>query len=705
MPKINLCFLWHMHQPLYKELGSGEYRLPWARLHALKDYFGMVKILEDFPQIHQTFNLVPSLLVQIEDYASGRASDAFLSLALKPAEELTPEEREFALQYFFQANHDRVIRRHPRYSELFLVLQQHGNSPRRAAAQFDTQMIRDLQVLSQLAWFDEYDLENDSEVRDLLHKGRNFSLDDQRLIGVKEQNAFARVIGIYREFAERDQIELSTSPFYHPILPLLCDSNIAGVAHPYISLPTQFAFPQDAEEQMIRARSYFDAKLGIVPRGLWPPEGGISEATVALAARAGFHWIASGEGVLTRTLGNEQGGTDAYQAYRWHDGHDQIDIVFRDKRLSELIGFVYSQMDAVEAARHFITELKRSCRPMLAAGHDALVPIILDGENAWETYFHNGRPFLRELYSRISEDPQISVLTISEALVPKARGELQHIFPGSWIDTDFDIWIGSQEDNAAWELLLQARNTYERATQVPVEAKAKAFEELLIAEGSDWCWWYGPEHYSANKAEFDQLFRDHLANVYRCLGEDVPAALLYPIAKVFVDQLHERPSGLIQPKVDGTISSRAEWANAGRYRLDPRSGAMHSQRSMVRELHYGSDGQNLYLRVDFAEPIFIDGRVQFELKLRTPTGRYVEVLASASQPGPCDVSSELPETAIQLAVAEIFEARISMSALQVKLGEPVHLRLAMSRDELPLATIPANGELELHSGDLAAYAY
>src|SRR5947208_9973989 len=183
MPAIRLLLLWHMHQPFYKDLVTGEYRLPWARLHALKDYYGMVKILEDFPEIHQTFNLVPSLLVQIQEYAAGKASDPFLELALKPAEQLEPAEKEFILRYFFQANQERQISCYHRYAELFRVLEQCQQVPHRAVSLFDTQMLRDLQVLSQIVWFDEEYLEKDQEINDLAKKGRDYTPDDQALLG------------------------------------------------------------------------------------------------------------------------------------------------------------------------------------------------------------------------------------------------------------------------------------------------------------------------------------------------------------------------------------------------------------------------------------------------------------------------------------------------------------------------------------------
>jgi alpha-amylase/alpha-mannosidase (GH57 family) len=268
MPHIYVCFLWHMHQPFYKDLVTSEYKLPWTRMHALKDYYGMVKVLEDFPEVHQTFNVVPSMLSQIEDYARNTAADPFLRAALKPAEQLTDAEETFILQYFFQANPSRMIYRYPRYGEIFDQWLATGRNEQRARRLMNKQAFRDLQVLSQLAWFDEEFLANDKEIAGLVRKGRDFTVDEQNMLGRKQTEVVGKVIPVYREFAGRGQIEVSTTPFYHPILPLLCDSQIAEVAHPYVPLPSRFRYPQDAKHQLETARTYMDERIGLHPGGL-----------------------------------------------------------------------------------------------------------------------------------------------------------------------------------------------------------------------------------------------------------------------------------------------------------------------------------------------------------------------------------------------------------------------------------------------------
>jgi alpha-amylase/alpha-mannosidase (GH57 family) len=588
-----------MHQPLYKDLVSGEFRLPWTRLHALKDYYGMVKVLQDFPAIHQTFNLVPSMIVQIQEYAAGVAADPFLDCAVKPAEDLTEAEREFVLRYFFQANADHLIYRYPRYGELFHVWKACGADPHVATHHFNVQDLRDLQVLSQVAWFDEEFQEHDEEVKGLIAKGRNYSLDDQKLMARKEREILGHVIPVYKEFAARGQIEISTTPFYHPILPLLCDSNIASASHPGVSLPSRFQYPQDAFDQLKRAREFAERQFGRAPVGLWPSEGSVSDDALSLAAEAGFQWAASDNGVLARTVHQDAGPDVSYRSYVWRQKGREMRMIFRDHFLSDQVGFVYSRWRPEDAASNFLDRIRDNTRPMLERGADVLVPIILDGENAWEYYDHNGRPFLRELYRRISESSDLAALTVSEALALDAPRTIDQIHPGSWIDANFDIWIGAEEDNLAWEYLLAARRKFDEIAHTVSETqRALAYEELLIAEGSDWCWWYGPEHISENRIEFDELYRQHLGNVYHALGIAAPEELSHPILRSGVPNLNQPPTHPIHPVIDGQVTSYFEWMGAGRYRPDHRSGAMHSSEPRIRDVYYGADSENLYLRVD-----------------------------------------------------------------------------------------------------------
>jgi alpha-amylase/alpha-mannosidase (GH57 family) len=693
-----------MHQPFYKDLASGEYRLPWTRLHALKDYYGMVKILEDFPEIRQTFNLVPSMMLQIEEYAKGEANDPFLRLALRPAESLTPDEQTTILRHFFLANPSRMIYRFPRYGELYDTWRASGGNAERARLSFTPQAYRDLQVLSQLAWFDEEYHDHDEDIRELAAKGRSFSLDDQARMGRKQRELLGKVLPVYSEFRAKDQIEISVTPYYHPILPLLCDSNIASVSHPNVPLPPRFRYPEDAKWQIESARAFIQDRMGFTPDGMWPSEGSVSDETLALAAECGVKWMATDNGVLGASLARMAGVDETYRPWLWKQGSCEMRMLFRDHFLSDLIGFVYSRMEAEQAADHFLARIRENCQAIHAQGRDALVPVILDGENAWEHFERGGRSFLRGVYRRISEDPSMSAVTVSEALRTVPAAEMSRIHPGSWINANFDIWIGAEEDNKAWSHLLEARRTYSAALSSPAASKLKeskkelAKHELMIAEGSDWFWWYGPEHHSENRPEFDKLFRDHLANVYRALDLTPPEELSRPILSVTVQAHHDHPTGFISPRIDGEVSSYFEWLGAGLYRPDRRQGSMHGMENIAQELMYGSDGEQVFVRLDLQQswPGALAGlevRVSLE-----GSGWDVEFHALLTSDGAELLENHPTRARVRCSYRRIFELAVDLGSLGMSPEGPLRIQTSVWRDGLPLDAVPAQGWLEFIPG-------
>jgi alpha-amylase/alpha-mannosidase (GH57 family) len=672
-----------MHQPFYKDLVSGEYRLPWTRMHALKDYYGMVKILEEFPSVRQTFNLVPSMMVQVDEYARGEANDPFLKLALKASEKLTREEQAFILKNFFMANPSRMIYRYPRYGELYTAYLAQKSAPGGdGRGIFGPQEFRDLQVLSQLAWFDEEYLDKDAEVQALVQKGRNYSAEDQALMGRKQQEICAQVIPQYRKMAASGQIEISTTPFYHPILPLLCDSNIASVSHPHVPLPPRFSYPEDARLQLEMAREYIKETFGVAPVGLWPSEGSVSDQALNIAASVGFEWAGTDNGVLDRTLGRAATPDVTYRPYEWRQEGHAMKIIFRDHLMSDLIGFVYSGMGARDAAQDFLRRVRENCRGILASGRDALVPIILDGENAWEYYDRSGRPFFRELYGAIEADVSMEAVTVSEAFRRMEPQQLDHIFPGSWINANFDVWIGAEEDNLAWKFLLDARQAYESSVGVPADRRKLALEELLISEGSDWNWWYGPEHESANRVEFDQIYREHLANVYRALGITPPVELSRPILKSQAEEAQTPALGPISPTVNGTVDSYFEWLGAGVYKVDQRQGSMHGKRQLVKEVRYGTDGDSVFLRVDFGE----EPKALENLEIQVHSGAVRERQGVIRILGGAAESEGL---GIVAAFQDVLEISVPMNGSAGEIG------LSFWQDGLPLEAVPREGSLHV----------
>ncbi|HWC17948.1 MAG TPA: glycoside hydrolase family 57 protein [Terriglobales bacterium] len=725
MPAIRLIFLWHMHQPFYKDLVTGEYRLPWVRMHALKDYYGMVKLLDEFPTVHQNFNLVPSLLSQIEDYVAGRAKDMWRDLVLKPARELSREEQIFALRYFFQANHTQQIARYPRYFEL-LSKRAAFSTPEAAVDSFVAQDFADLQVLSQLAWFDEFFLD-ETDAKALVKKGRNFTSADQEHLKGIESRILAAIIPTYRTATDRGAVELSTTAFYHPILPLLCDSNNGRVSTPGLPLPRRrFLQASDALEQMRRAIAYHERTFGRAPAGMWPSEGSVSNDVIALARQNGLKWLATDEGVLGRSTQsfferNSAGHLSPdsaqrlYRIYRNGDGQESVFLFFRDHNLSDLIGFVYSGMPAKDAAEHFIRSVKASAQPVLATGRDAVVSIILDGENAWEHFPKSGREFLRRLYNAIASDPQIEPVTISEAIQRTQDSlTLPSLVPGSWINANFNVWIGAPEDNLAWDYLAEARDFYtHRAADASAEKQQLAYEELLIAEGSDWNWWYGPEHHSANDGDFDELYRNHLANVYRLLGANPPDYLHHPISTEFIGKARTVPqTAFIRPRIDSPNIGYFDWLGAATLTADRRGSAMHGKQFLIERAYAGIDGRNFFFRLDLLGELhgdhIIETKVEvlpasIEQKRKAFTVRFVlagkmlvrSELSGQNGSGINGTGKANPNRELKASFEKVLRAKLPLLVLGASLGDTLLFRFAIFRDQLPLDSLPAQGWMEL----------
>jgi alpha-amylase/alpha-mannosidase (GH57 family) len=732
-PAIHLLFLWHMHQPYYKDLVTGEYRLPWVRLHALKDYYGMVKLLDEFPGLHQTFNLVPSLVTQLQEYVNGTAQDPFLQVAAMPAAEMNLAERLFAVQYLFQANAENMIGRYPRYRELWQDFHSRPQDSQNNARRMGEGDLTDLQVLSQIAWMDEFFLD-DPCISELISKGREFSLKDQQQVIQIQQEFLARVLPAYAAAEKRGSIEISTSPFYHPILPLVCDTSMGAVSHNGLPLPMQrFRHPEDAREQIERGLTLHEQVFGTRPRGMWPSEGSVSNEALKIAYESGVKWMATDEGVLCRSLGMifqrdgsgklEAGSADRlYQIFRWQQGGAEMNMVFRDHSLSDLIGFVYSGVPAKEAAEDFIRRVKQAAEPVLAKGKTAVVPIILDGENAWEYYPQSGREFLRRLYDGIQKDSSLNALTVSEAIDQESSPQvIESIVPGSWINSNFDVWIGAPEDNVAWDQLTAAREYFHQNVGKASEQQAAlAYEELLIAEGSDWNWWYGPEHHSANDRDFDELYRKHLSNVYLALGGTPPDVLAQPIAGVHAKPQFTPQTSYIHPPVDGKNIGYFEWLGAASHVADRHSSAMHGKLFLLDTGYAGIDDENLYCRVDFIDDLaeWATGDTRLVVTIETAASdtsgeRSVRLEADISggklrgwKLG--DNGQQSDTESIRVGIESIFECQVPLELLNAAMESRLRVRFSLWRDGLPLDALPQEGAIEVRvapESELSALPY
>jgi len=739
MPQLRVVIVWHQHQPFYKDLVTGQYRLPWTRLHALKDYYGMVKLLDEFPQVHQTFNLVPSLITQIQDYVSGDAQDPFLQVASKPAKDLTEQERRFALQYLFQANPVNVIGRYPRYRELLEKYRGAGDSPERAEKYFQTQDLADLQVLSQIGWFDEFFLA-EKDVAELIRKERNYSIEDQRFVIARERELLGRVLPVHAEAAKKGLIEISTSAFYHPILPLVCDTQMGAVSSSGLPLPqNRFRHPEDAREQLLRGLDLHEKVFGVRPQGAWPSEGSVSEEALAIAHQLGVQWMATDEGVLGRSLGvhfprdgygnlHSDGAHRLYTIYRYENGDARMNLLFRDHTLSDLIGFVYSGMPPQDAANNLIHKIKESAKSVIASGQDAVVPIILDGENAWEYYPQSGREFLRRFYDALQKEPGMEAATVTEAIARhKNVAPLKSLIPGSWINANFNVWIGAPEDNKAWDYLYHAREFYTQAAAGATEKQRKlAYEELLIAEGSDWNWWYGPEHHSANDRDFDELYRKHLSNVYQALGGTPPDYLAQPISGAAPRPSLTPQTAYIHPRVAGDMVRYFEWMGAARYTADQRSGSMHGKQFLLDEVLAGIDEQYVYGRLDFAGKVPEDAfqvvvnleswanhaakpRRELRVDAAAEVGRLLSWKVTEGKDKSVADSKDMSDLA-RVALGRNFEFRLPLTWLLAapldidKVRGPkgsdvltvrLRLRFSLWQSHLPVDALPVEGWIEL----------
>ena len=494
MSILNIAFFWHMHQPYYRDPLSGEFSLPWVRLHALKGYYDVISLLEEYPAIHQTFNLVPSLLSQLSNYAREEGRDIFLEHTRKPAEELSPEEKKFILINFFMCNWETMVKPYPEYWTLLLKrgLKLPEYRLDDLLHQFTTQDFRDLQVWFNLTWFGYRAREKKPSVRELLEKGRIFSEADKAALLTAQTEIIREVIPLYQSTRARGQVEITISPFYHPILPLLINSAHASRAMPQVSLPGSFIHPEDAEAQIRKAVDYYRDLFGTNPTGMWPSEGSVSPELIPIVQRAGIRWIASDEGILFKSLPGEASRASLYQPFRVRYGQAEIAMAFRDRNLSDLIGFTYSKNPPEASANDLLTHL-RNIQKSLPGDRDHLVLIALDGENPWEYYPDGGHGFLCRLYEKLSLDPTLKTVRMDEFLEGHASREtLNFLHTGSWIDQNFRIWIGSPEENQAWDCLQKTRaflkNTSNKEPAAPREKQQLAWEEIYVAEGSDWFW-------------------------------------------------------------------------------------------------------------------------------------------------------------------------------------------------------------------------
>jgi alpha-amylase/alpha-mannosidase (GH57 family) len=526
MKPLRIAFLWHFHQPDY--LSNEEYILPWTRFHGVKDYFDFPEIFFDHPSLKQTINLVPSLIQQIEDYTHSIHFDKVLNLSLINPNDLTDTQKKEILTNFFYCNRINQIEKYPRFNELH----EKSKTPN-AINDFQTSDWIDLQVYYNLSWVGEFSKKS-GICRRLLLKERNFSLVERNELMKYHIEVLQKILPQYKTLSDLGQIELSLSPFYHPILPLLCNLKTANEALSDLDLSAlEFSYPEDAKMQISKSIDYLGKFFSKKINGIWSSEGSLSNEVLDIMIELGFTWTASDEKILYNSSSNLQ-ATAKYFPYKYTKNGKEINLFFRDNKLSDKIGFEYSKWNPNDAANDFINELNQ-IRRQIEFNHgansldEAVVTVILDGENCWEYYKNNGIDFLNLLFEKLSASEFETVL-FSDIKPAENSRWVNSIKAGSWINGDFAIWISSKQAQTAWKLLANARHIFEiTKNSISKENYDEVYENLLIAEGSDWFWWYHSTHHSELEPEFDLLFRNRLQTVYRLMEIEVPNELFKPI--------------------------------------------------------------------------------------------------------------------------------------------------------------------------------
>ena len=714
MKPLHVAFVWHMHQPYYKDDLTSTYLLPWVRLRSAKDYYKMPALLDGYPKVRATFNLVPSLLAQIEDYGKEESVDLFLNLSRRAAADLSAEEREFLLRWMRESPRALRVQQSPRYLEL---------ASRPADAQFTAQDIRDLQVWFNLAWCDPVWMESDPRLAELKRKDRDFAEADKQPLFTAQLDMMKKVIPKYRELADRGQAELTFSPYYHPILPLLSHVDSARIANPQLQLPERhFSHREDAERQIELGLGLFERLLGRRPTGMWPSELAVGESVVDLVASAGVGWMISDEEVLARSLENRYTRDEhLFTPKRLEREGRSMTMVFRDSQISNAIGFDYQRMSSLDAARNLVGRLKRIGEQQ--GDRDLLVVIALDGENAWEFYPRDGHDFLNALYSELESTQDVVTTTVADFIAEHpAEQSLPHLHTGSWIGASLDTWIGDPEHNVAWDLLAETRAWLEdQSQQRPKDSEqaALAWREILITEGSDWFWWFSRKHDSGMDPIWDNQFRLHLRNVYKLMGSRAPARLFQPIIKRAPAPERGVPAAIISPE----SRDDAEWSKAGYFQVGSGFGALHRPAGIVERVYYGNDDEELFFRIDTPRTpaeleaqhtdfwLYCSGKPAgdgaSDLELPLPASATVDLgfepayavrIVPRAQGGSVTVAKivEPPTRGIVETAWEVpdpFFVAIPFERLGKRAGDTVEMALVVSRDGKDIEVVPPSGSL------------
>lgn len=604
--KLSIAFYWHMHQPVYQLTEHGDYLMPWVRLHAVKDYLNMILWAKKFDNLKLNFNFVPVLLDSLIDYAENNAHDIHSRLTVKPENELNDEDKLFIITNFFDANYQTMILPNKEYHRLYKIIQQSGENDISALT---NQEYSDLLALFNLVWFDPSTCQKNADLKKLIKKGKNYSLEDRIKILELQRNIIKRIIPEIKLLIRKNKIEITTSPYYHPILPILLDfKNIKKNPMPNDEI-AEMNTEQDAELQTKMALDRVEEVFGKRPKGIWPSEHCISKKTLNMLSKLGVKWSISDEGILANSIkfefehdfkGYVNEPYHLLKTYSVNTTHSELKMIFREATIPNLICFEYQNHNTTATANDLYDRIKIIQSKILSSpDNEHLLTIALDGENCWEHYPKDGASFLETLYSLISTDETLETVLISDYLEnTKEDKPLEKIASGSWINRNFKLWIDEPVKDLAWTYLKRAKEDFTQfSKREPKHPNLNiARKELMICEGSDWFWWYGEPNDSGKDNIFDFLFRTHLKNIYRYLDLDTPSFLDEPLSSLSASNPSKYPLSLITPELSGKFitSENDEWNNAGCIEIP--DGPVLRESKLFDKIRFGNNEENFYLK-------------------------------------------------------------------------------------------------------------
>ena len=668
--KLSLAIYWHMHQPVY-EL-EGTYLMPWVRLHAIKDYLDMVLILEKFPKLKLNFNIVPALLDSIIDYAENGFHDIHSELTLMDTDNLSDDEKSFIINNFFSTKFETMVFKNETYRNLY---QKRFSKENFGIEDFNAQEYADLMAVFNLVWIDPIHYQRYPRLQELWDKKYCYTQEDREEIINIHRQIIKEIIPTYKKYIQTGRIELTTSPYYHAILPILLD--VKSSAKNTISiegLPEHLGMRDDAILQVRSAIDRIEEIFGVKPKGMWPPELCIGPKTVNLFASEGIKWTISDEGILASSInfdfvrdfkGNLNDPYHLLKVYNYQVKDSNINIIFRDRSIPNLINFEYAGINPQMAANDLYEKIKTIQNKLLVSPDNShLLTIASDCENCWENYQNDGIEFLENIYRMIENDTTLETVLISDYIEKdEHKKPLKKIYSGSWIDKTFQYWVGEPEKNKAWALLKMTKDDFNKFKKTNKNHPniEQARHDIHIAQGSDWFWWYGEPNNSGQDFLFDYMFRERLKNVYHSMNIESPEVLNKTIISA-IEVPFRLPKSNITPSMDGNSSTSFEWRDAGSISL--LDGPVYRENKNVDKIDFCCDKNNIYFRLYVSKGAneigFIDRINQFYIYLRNATRTCnranIRIISKTDNPYPI--------------LMEMFEHELALTLVRDKLYPP-----------------------------------